>query len=121
MLKKSAVVAIVLIAILIAPMIFTGSAFATEKMITGEVVSVEPSTKTLVINAQGKEITFRVVEQAIRLISYLFTGFLEEREMTLSDMEKPARTLANLKPGDKVTVSYTEVDGKLTAQSVTKG
>lgn len=113
-------VAVTLVAILATLAFFAGVAFATAKTITGEVVSIEPSAKTLVINAQGKEITFRVAEKATRLVSYLFTDFLEEQETTFSDIEKSARALANLKPGDKVTVSYTEANGKRYAQSVTK-
>lgn len=115
---KKAAVAIV--AILATVAFFTGLALGATKTITGEVVSVEPSTKTLVIEAQGKEMIFRVVEKAARLVSYLFTGFLEEQETAFSDMEKGARALANLAPGDKVTVSYTEADGTLYVQSVTK-
>lgn len=117
--KKTAVTGVTLIAILAVLAFLIGVAFASEKTITGEVVSVEPAAQTLVINAQGKEITFRVAGKAARLVGYLFTGFLEEEEMTFSDVEKAARALATLKPGDKVTVSYTEADGKLAAQSIT--
>lgn len=115
--KKTVVVFVIILAVLA---LFIGLAFATAKTITGEVVSVEPSAKILVINAQGKEITFRVAENAARLVGYLFTGFLEEEETTLSDVEKAAPALTNVKPGDKVTVNYTEADGKLTAQSFTR-
>lgn len=114
-------VAIALVASLAALAFFTGLAFAAAKTITGQVVFVEPSAKTLVVDAQGKEMTFRVVEKAARLVGYLFTSFLEEQEMTFNEVEKATRApAANLKPGDKVTVSYTEADGKLYAQSVTK-
>ncbi|HWQ69178.1 MAG TPA: hypothetical protein VN494_04360 [Patescibacteria group bacterium] len=114
-------VAVTLVAILVALAFFTGLAFAAAKTITGEVVSVEPSEKALVINAQGKELIFRVAEKAARLVGYLFTGFLEEQEMTFNEVEKAAKApAAELKPGDKVTVSYFEADGKLYAQSVTK-
>ncbi len=114
-------VAVTFIAILAAFTFFIGSAFATAQTITGQVVSIEPSAKILVINAQGEEMAFRVAEEkAARLVRYMFTGFLEEQDMTFSEMEKTARALANLKPGDKVTVNYTEANGKLYAQSVTK-
>lgn len=116
--KKAAVS---LVTILAALAFFTGLAFAAAKTITGEVVSVEPSEKALVINAQGKELIFRVAEKAARLVGYLFTGFLQEQEMTVNEVEKAAKApAAELKPGDKVTVSYFEADGKLYAQSVTK-
>lgn len=88
-------VAVALVAILVA-LSFAGVAFAAAKSITGDVVSANLSAKTLMIKAQGQEMTFSVVEKA-------------------------ASALADLRPGDKVTVSYTEADGKLTAQSVTKG
>ncbi|MDE2059030.1 MAG: hypothetical protein KGL31_04080 [candidate division NC10 bacterium] len=78
---------------------------------------MEPSAEILVINAHGKEITFRVAEKAGRLVGYLFTGFLEEQETTFGDAENAARALANVKPGDKVTVNYTETNGNLYAQS----
>lgn len=114
-------VAVGLVATLAVLAFFTGLAFAAGKTITGEVIFVEPSAKTLVIDAQGREMTFRVAEKAARLVGHLFTGFLEEQEMTFNEVEKAARaSAANLKPGDQVTVSYTEADGKLTAQSVTK-
>jgi hypothetical protein len=112
--------AVGLVTILTALAFLIGFAFAGANTITGEVVSVEPSAQTLVIHARGKEITFRVAEKAARLIGYLFTGFLEDQETTFGDIEKAARALASIKPGDKVTVSYIEADGKLTAQSVTK-
>lgn len=44
----------------------------------------------------------------------------QRQEMTFSVVENAAKALTQLKPGDKVTVSYTEAGGKLTAQSVTK-
>lgn len=117
--RKAAVTATVLVAILLALSIHK-VASAGDKTISGEVISVEPFAKILVINVQGKEMVFSIEQKAGRLISYLFTGFLEEQGMISSDMETAVRALANLAPGDKVTVSYTEADGKLYAQSVTK-
>src|SRR5574337_906331 len=64
----------------------TGLAFATH-LITGEVISANPSSKTLVINAQGHEITFSVMESAVH-------------------------AMADLKPGAKVAVVFSEGDGK---------
>lgn len=96
MMKKAAVTAVTLVAILVALSLTTGLAFAAAKQITGEVVSADRSAKALTITAQGKEMTFSVADKA-------------------------ATALADLKPGDKVTVNYTEADGKLAAQSITKG
>lgn len=87
-------VAVALVAILVA-LSFAGAAFAAAKTITGEVISADSSANTLMIKAQGQEMTFSVAERA-------------------------AKALATLKPGDMVTVSYTEADGKLTVQAVTK-
>ena len=95
MIKKAAVTAVTLVAILVALSFSTGLAFAAAKTVTGEVISAAPSEKTLMINAQGQEMTFSVVQSAVR-------------------------ALITLKPGDKVTIIYTEADGKLTAESVTK-
>lgn len=65
------------------------------KRATGEVVSADPAMKTLVVKVKDKELTFSVTEKA-------------------------AKALADLKPGDKVMVRYTEADGKLTASAITK-
>lgn len=115
--KKTAAI---LVAILAALAFFIGVAFATTNTVTGEVVSANPSANILVINAQGKEMTFRVAQNAVRLVRYLFTGFLEDQETTSGDVDKATNALANLTPGEEVTVSYTEADGKLTAQSFTR-
>lgn len=87
-------VAVALVAILVA-LSFAGVAFAAAKTITGDVIAANASANTLMIRAQGQEMTFSVAEPA-------------------------AKDLATLKPGDTVTVNYTEAGGKLTAQSVTK-
>ncbi|HWQ69179.1 MAG TPA: hypothetical protein VN494_04365 [Patescibacteria group bacterium] len=59
-----------------------GVAFATH-LITGEVILADPSAETLVINVQGHEMTFSVVN------------------------DNAVKDLANLKPGAKVAVGYT--------------
>lgn len=118
MLKKVAVAHVVILAALA---FFVGFAFAAAHTVTGEVVLANPSARTLMIKAKGKEMTFCVGEQkAARLVRYVFTGFLEEQHTTSSEVEKTARALADLKPGDKVTVNYTEANGMLYAQFVTK-
>lgn len=80
--RRKAVVA--LGAILIA-LSCVGVAFATH-MIIGEVILANPSTRILIIDAQGREMTFSVIEDA-------------------------AMALDDLKPGAKVAVSYSEADG----------
>jgi Cu/Ag efflux protein CusF len=62
----------------------------------GKVISVNPGTKTLVVEAEGKRMTFAVAESA-------------------------ARALGTIKGGDQVTVRYTEEGGKFMAQDITKG
>ncbi len=92
MMKTAAVVlAAVLVALSVA-----GLAVAAAKQISGEVILVDPPSKTLTMKAQGAELTFSVEDKAVK-------------------------SLTGLKPGDKVTVRYTEVDGKLTAQDIRKG
>lgn len=76
-------VTVALIAMMIA-LSFSGAAFAMH-MITGEVIMANPSTRILIIDAQGREMTFSVVEDA-------------------------AMVLADLKPGTKVAVTYNEND-----------
>lgn len=117
--RKATVTATALIAILLV-LSNTKAASAGDKTISGEVISIEPSAKTLVIRVQGKEMTFSIERKAARLISYLFTGFLEELETVSGDTETTRRALADLAPGDQVTVSYTEAEGKLYVRSVTK-
>ncbi|MCZ7627324.1 MAG: hypothetical protein M5R38_17595 [Candidatus Methylomirabilis sp.] len=109
--RKAVVTATALIAILLA-LSNTKVASAGDKTISGEVISVEPSANTLVIRVQGKEMAFSIERKAGRLISYLFTGFLQEQDPIPGDMETAGRALADLAPGDKVTVSYTEADGE---------
>jgi hypothetical protein len=62
----------------------------------GEVVKADPARLSLVIKAGGKELTFRVAEQA-------------------------AKALVTLKPGDKVMLQYTEAHGMRTVQEIRKG
>jgi len=80
--RKSAVAVVVFVA----TVFVAGSAFALH-VETGKVIAVNPSAKTLTIeNAQGEQMTCRV-------------------------MEKAAKSLANLKPGDEVGVNFTIGDG----------
>lgn len=97
-------VAVALVAILVA-FSFAGAAFARHPTISGQVIAVDPSAKTLTIKAEFGPMTFTVEERA-------------------------GRAWVNLKPGDKVTVmthSFTSVgpmegehDWMPSAQAVTK-
>lgn len=97
-------VAVALVATLVA-FSFAGPAFARHPTISGEVIAVDPSAKTLTMKTEFGPMTFMVDEQA-------------------------GRAWANLKPGDKVTVgtySFTtegprdgEVDWMPTAEAVAK-
>lgn len=61
---------------------------------TGEVVSVDPKAGALTVKGKGKE-----------------TSFSAESKTAKAALEK-------VKSGDRVTVSYTEQDGKMVARSV---
>jgi hypothetical protein len=97
-------VAVALIVTLVA-LSFVGPAFARHPTISGQVIAVDSSAKTLTIKAEFGPMTFTVEKRA-------------------------GRAWVNLKPGDKVTVmthSFTSVgplDGELdwmpSAQTVTK-
>lgn len=67
------------------------------KQTTGEVVSVSPAGKTLVVvTSDRKEIPFLVPSDGVT-------------------------DLAQFKPGDSVSVEYTEGDGRFVARSISKG
>lgn len=80
--RRKAAVAVVGI---LAALSFVGVAFASH--LVGEVISANPSTKTLMINANGLEMTFSVADNI-------------------------AKDLAKLKPGAKVAIHYTQAEGK---------
>jgi|SRR3989304_421362 len=67
-----------------------------EKEAAGKVISVSQDKKTLVVDAEGKKMTFGVADPA-------------------------AMGLSKLKRGDRVKVRYTGEGDQLTAQEVTKG
>ncbi len=69
--------------------------FAAAKQITGQVVSVSPMAKTLTVKTADGPVAFHVEESAVPV-------------------------LAELKPGDSVTVVYSEGDGGLTVHSIRK-
>ena len=74
------------------------------KQVTGDVKVVDVKAKTLTVSKMMK-------------------GKAEETVVTVDDktkimMDKEKKALADVKAGDKVTVKYTEVDGKNVAKSV---
>ncbi len=71
------------------------------KLITGEVVRVDPSMNTLVIKVSGSD-----------------PGM--NQEMTFSVPKKTDKILKDLYPGDRVSVQFSESDGKFTAESIKK-
>jgi Cu/Ag efflux protein CusF len=72
-----------------------GLAAAAVKQVSGEVVMVHPDLKTIVVRAEGQDWSFSVEP-------------------------KPAEALSSLKPGDKVTIHYTDSGGRLTAHTIKK-
>jgi Cu/Ag efflux protein CusF len=73
----------------------TGVAAAGGQKAAGEVIKADQAGKSIVLNVDGKQVTMTVSEEA-------------------------AKTLGNLKPGDKVTVSYDEAGGTQTVSSIEK-
>ncbi len=71
------------------------SAPAKRHQFTGEVTALDSAKSTLTVKGRGKEMSFSA------------TG-------------KAAKSLADIKTGDKVTVHYIEADGKFTATSIKK-
>jgi Cu/Ag efflux protein CusF len=84
-----------LIAVLVTVAIATGMAVAGGMTSAAEVIMADPAGKMLVAKVDGKEVTFNVSDKA-------------------------AQTLAALKPGDKVTISYDESGGQRTAEAIEK-
>lgn len=73
------------------------SAGETTREATGKVVLASPTQKILVVKSNvGDEMTFEVKEAA-------------------------AGDLVNVKPGDQVTVQYTEVNGRYSMETIRKG
>ena len=72
------------------------SAATTPKEVSGKVVSADPAKKTLVMQSDSGEMKFEVKDNA-------------------------AGDLQTVKPGDNVTVQYTEDAGKYSAEALRKG
>jgi Cu/Ag efflux protein CusF len=74
------------------------------KQVTGDVKAVDVVAKTITVTKKVK-------------------GEIKETVITVDDktkitLDKETKTLADVKVGDKVTVKYTEVDGKKVAKSI---
>jgi Cu/Ag efflux protein CusF len=93
---------IAIVVALIFVLAFTAASFAAAKIhsVTGEVTAVDAAAKTVTLKAKKGEVVISVGEK---------TSIKEGKEK---------KSLADVKAGDKVTVRYTEADGKMTAKSI---
>lgn len=84
----------------------TSISFAAEKVkqVTGEVKAVDAVAKTITV---AKKVKDKVEETVITV-----------DDKTKIILDKETKTLADVKVGDKVTVKYTEANGKRVAKSV---
>lgn len=85
----------------------TSLSFAAEKQeaakhvqVTGEIAAVDASAKTLTVKGKKGDVSISVDEK---------TKIMAGKDM---------KALGDLKTGEKVTVKYTESDGKNTAKSI---
>jgi Cu/Ag efflux protein CusF len=94
---------IAIVVALIFVLAFTSASFAAAKThsVTGEVTAVDSAAKTVTLKAKKGEVVISIAEK---------TSIKEGKEK---------KSLADIKAGDKVTVMYTEADGKMTAKSIT--
>ena len=74
------------------------------KQVTGDVKAVDMKAKTITVTKMMKD---KAQETVVTV---------DEKTKIIMDKEKKA--LADVKAGDKVTVKYTEVDGKNVAKSI---
>jgi Cu/Ag efflux protein CusF len=93
---------IAIVAALIFVFAFTAASFAAAKVhqVTGEVTAVDAAAKTVTLKHKKGEVVISVAEK---------TSIKEGKEK---------KSLEDVKAGDKVTVHYTEADGKMTAKSI---
>lgn len=70
------------------------------KQVTGDVAAVDAKANTITVKGKKGDVTVACDAK------------------TKMMMGKEAKTLADIKVGDKVTVKYTESDGKMTAKSI---
>lgn len=74
---------------------------ATVKQITGDVTAVDTTAKTVTVKGKKAEIVVATDEK------------------TVINIDTDKKSLADVKVGDKVTIKYTEVNGKNVAKSIT--
>ncbi|MBF0558623.1 MAG: TOBE domain-containing protein [Nitrospirae bacterium] len=95
---------LLLIVCLVVAALITGSAFAAEKikikMITGDVVTVDATVKTLTVKGKKAEVVISVDDK------------------TAVKIDKEKKSLADVNVGDRVTVKYAETEGKTIARSI---
>jgi len=70
------------------------------KQVTGAVAAVDAKAKTVTVKGKKGDVTAMVDDK------------------TKIMMGKDVKTLADVKAGDKVTLKYSEADGKMTAKSI---
>ena len=70
------------------------------KQVTGAVAAVDAKAKTVTVKGKKGDVTAMVDDK------------------TKIMMDKDVKTLADVKAGDKVTLKYSEADGKMTAKSI---
>lgn len=80
---------------------------AKPKSLIGEVVSVDQQGKTVTIKTAGRRMRRMPPPR-------------KPKELTFAMEEKAAPMLADLKPGDRVRVTYVKTEGKLTANAIVK-
>jgi len=73
---------------------------AKVKQVTGEVTAVDAKAKTVTVKGKKGDVTAMIDDK------------------TKIMMGKDTKTLADVKAGDKVTLKYSEADGKMMAKSI---
>jgi len=93
--KTIAIVLSVIFVLAIASLTFAGT-----KQLTGEVTAVDTAASTVSVKGRSGEATFSVVDD------------------TKIKAGHQSKTIEDVKVGEKVTVIYTEADGKNTAKKI---
>lgn len=98
--KATVVVLMLMFAVALAGISFAAEKKAAAKHVSGEVVAVDETAKTVSVKAGKHDIVVSVDDK------------------TKISMGKEAKTLADVKAGETVSVKYTEAGGKNTAESI---